>query len=269
MLEKRVCNDEEEAGLIDLIQRRNHSNLVEEKPQMQRITVDSKKPATKERLRYTEEDANEIFNLIHEGKYAKSDLVTALKELYGVKETEALEIIKKYDKQKKSKLITSTNKIQIDTSERELIDNDAILVEIVNKNLAKTFGSEFKGNIGAATYGFTRGPTYHLGESVGYIAKVTNPEGIFLRMLNRGGLRMGEGIQQNDFLFVGGFVSEDGASIQVFPQYEKQMINFAELLEEDIKKDIKIRVVTSLRAGGFGNDIYYENNLSRRRENSY
>ena len=55
--------------------------------------------AIEERLEYTEKDAKEIFDRMSRGIYSKVDLIEAGKYL-GVNETEATEIIEKYDKEK-------------------------------------------------------------------------------------------------------------------------------------------------------------------------
>jgi hypothetical protein len=273
MLERR-CTEEDEAGLVDLVSRRQHSSVpIKETP---KEVIERSVSPVRERLVYSEEDFGQIINLIQEGKYAKSDVIKTLKEMYGISKKEALGMLSEYNKQKKEGLSIANHDVQVDIGEREAIDKRKTLIQLVNETLAETFGSEFKGNVFEQTYGFTRGPSYHLFEDVGvqYIAKVTNPDKGFLKLLNRLGLRMAErAVQTNDFLFVGRFISKDGTfnrsdgtSIEIFPQYEKEGIEFARKLQNKLKKKISVKIVEHLHGR---DNLYCENNLSKKRENTY
>jgi len=96
MLEPRGCSEEEYTGLVDILSKKIYpsSGIKEEFPE--KIEV-SPKPA---RLKYSPDDANAIFDLVSEGKYAKSDLIKTLKEQYGIDKEEGKRILEEYDKSK-------------------------------------------------------------------------------------------------------------------------------------------------------------------------
>jgi len=134
------------------------------------------------------------------------------------------------------------------------------LVELANTYLTNIFGRDFKANIAEATYGCTRGPTYYLGNRLGYIAEVQKPKrrlisniGWFLQK----SLPNVRAVQEEDLLFIGRFKNGKGSEIDVLPQYEQQMIQFAEEYEREIEGNVNVSVVEFLD----GQDpIHYKNN---------
>jgi len=257
MLPKREIDEEELTGLVDIVSSRINLFKTNESPKKREV---SPKPA---RLKYSDDDANAFFRKLSEGecRYAEQELVETAVEQFGVSKKEAREKLQEIVKEKSILDISNTPEKYHDPFENPLLNE-------VNKNLVETFGRDFKGNILEIGYGFTRGPTYHSGDDkLGYIAQVTNSEGLLLRVLDRLGLRMGEAVQQDDFLFVGRFRNQEGSVIQIFPQYEKRIRQFIKKHEKIIGKKVKVDIVDSL--GDYSCGINYKTPLLKGKENSY